>query len=258
MTYNMIKAIYITICVLIAGTIQAQMYELFQEKTHVSQGDTLLYRLLEPTFQSPDDKYPVVLFLHGAGERGDDNKRQLYHVMPEFTKYAARKNHPCYVIAPQCPREDYWTSGERMPAGDIAWNDEVDPLQRMALEIVDQVLTNESADPDRVYVVGLSMGGAGTWDILYHYPDRFAAAIPICGWTDPEKARRIKDIPIWIFHGMDDNTVAFEESRTMYEALKQEGGDAILTALEGVRHNAWDYVFSDNTLVMDWLFSQSK
>lgn len=253
-----IKYILLLAGLLIANLLPAQMYEFFQEKTHVSEGDTLLYRLLEPTFESKDGSYPVVLFLHGAGERGDDNMRQLWHVMPEFAALSARKNHPCYVIAPQCPAEDYWTSGRRKDEGGIAWNDDVDPNQRMIMEIVDNVLANDDADPDRLYIVGLSMGGAGTWDMLFHYPDRFAAAIPVCGWTDVSRAPRIRHIPIWIFHGTDDNIVPFHESLSMYNALKEAGGRPILTALEGVAHNSWDHVFSENTLVMDWLFSQGK
>lgn len=235
------------------------MYELFKPRMHPgANGDTLLYRLLEPTFESTDGAYPVVLFLHGAGERGDNNAQQLYHVMPEFASLDARKNHPCYVIAPQCPLIQYWTSGERMDEGDVDWQDSTNALQQMIMEVLDQVVQKEDADPARVYLIGLSMGGAGSWDLLAHYPDRFTAAVPICGWTSKNHARKIAHIPVWIFHGSDDNVIPVAESRTIYRALQDAGGSPIYTELEGVRHNAWDFVFSGNALVMDWLFSKRK
>ena len=253
------QTLLVLLCVLMQPfTGQTQTYQLFSKEVYINGVDTLRYRLLAPAINSEKEKVPVLVFLHGMGERGRENSRQLLHVMPEFARTAVRQKYPCYVIAPQCSPDNYWTSGERMNDGDIAWVSRPDRPQEMVMEVLDQILEHPSADADRVYLIGLSMGGAGTWDMLVHFPDRFAAAIPICGWTSLDNAPKIAHIPVWIFHGADDLTIPVAESHDMYKALKRAGGHPIYTELEGVRHNSWDYVFSNGTYVLDWLFNQRK
>jgi predicted peptidase len=240
--------------------VEGQLYDLFEVKTIKDEaGKTMNYRLL-----SPDDRFinqekvPILIFLHGAGERGDNNTAQLVHVLTNFVQTTARVKYPCYIIAPQCPKNEWWTAGSYQSDGSISWEEEPSYLQKMTMSIVDELIEKEKGDPNRIYVGGLSMGGMGTWDLIAHYPNRIAAAFPICGWGNPVYANKIKHIPVWAFHGADDPVVPPEGTSLMIQALKQVGGQPIYTEYEGVKHASWEFPFSDQTYVFDWLFAQSK
>jgi predicted peptidase len=215
-------------------------------------GKKLPYRLLTPLRYDHGERYPLVLFLHGAGERGNDNVAQLLHGVPEFVAPAKRKKYPCFLLAPQCPRHERWAdwSARRQPEMPT------EPL-RLALAALEQMQKEYSVDADRIYVTGLSMGGFGTWDLVSRYPERFAAAVPICGGGDPAMASRLTQLPIWAFHGRRDLVVPARCSRTMIEALKQAGGQPRYTEFPRVGHASWVPAYKDSEL-FGWLFAQKR
>lgn len=215
------------------------------------------YRLLRPEVSEPGIRHPVVLFLHGAGERGDDNEAQLTFLPRWMSEAGNRRRHPCFLIAPQCRKGHAWAEidwklkrplplAER-PTADLA----------AAVAALDAVLASEPADPGRVYVTGLSMGGYGTWDLACRHPERFAAALPICGGGDAASARRLVTLPVWCFHGGDDPLVPAELSRAMIAAIVAAGGTPIYSELPGVGHDSWTPAYR-NPAVLDWLFAQRR
>jgi predicted peptidase len=217
-------------------------------------GKTLPYRLMKPDHYDPKMKYPLVLFLHGAGERGTDNEKQLVHGVPEFAKAENRKKYPCFLIAPQCPAKEGWS--DFMSKKAVASKGPSEP-GRLAVELVKAIQKEFSIDPDRLYITGLSMGGFGTWDIICRNPDMFAAAVPICGGGDESQAEKIAKMPIWVFHGAKDPIVKPERSREMVDALKKAGGNPKYTEYPGVAHNSWEKAYKDHEM-FKWLFEQKK
>jgi predicted peptidase len=227
-------------------------------QSHVFQdGDyTLPYRLLMPKPYDAKQKYPLVIFLHGAGERGDDNEKQLVHGMNDFASDEVMAKFPALVFAPQCPSGEQWGGINRLAKSPTP-PDEFTPALAAALKAVDSLRKEFSIDDKRIYITGLSMGGYGSWDALAKRTELFAAAAPICGGGDPAQASKFKDIPIWAFHGADDQTVPVERSREMIEALKAAGAKPKFTEYPGVGHNSWAQTYSDPALY-EWLFAQRK
>ncbi len=218
-----------------------------------ADGNVLHYRLLTPVDYDASQKYPLVLFLHGAGERGDDNKAQLVHGGRNFADAAFRKRHPAIIVAPQCPKESTWASF-RPRSGDGGSPEA--PLERV-FELLESLQQEFSVDATRIYGMGLSMGGYGTWDILRRKPELLAAAVPICGGGVPESAASYSATPIWVVHGSADNAVPVELSRKMVDALRAAGSGVIYSEYDGVGHDSWTQTF-DNQLIWDWLFAQRK
>jgi len=221
------------------------------------KGGKLLYRLLTPVAAEPGRKYPLVLYLHGAGGRGSDNTRQLTDA--DFCPKLLNKanflgRYPCYLIAPQVPHRKRWVEvhwGLRehtMPA---------DPNEhmRMALEVVDAALSQYPVDPNRVYVTGPSMGGFGTWDAIQRRPGFFAAAIPVCGGGDAAQAPKLAKMPIWVWHGDSDRSVPTSRSRDMVAAIRAAGGKPLYTEAPNCGHRVWPQVYG-SAQVWDWLFAQ--
>jgi len=212
-------------------------------------GQRLRYLFTVPgSEERPDAGWPLVLFLHGAGERGDDLARVRVHGPPKLTDEIPELTR-CVLVAPQCPLEDWW--------------------QAATLEaLVDEVETLVEVDASRLYVTGLSMGGYGTWALLARTPERFAAAAPICGggdlgrlWEeyatgyDLDGLLRARDVPVWAFHGDADTVIPVEESRLLVRALQGVGADARLTVYPGVGHDSWTRTYADPEL-WAWLFAQ--
>jgi predicted peptidase len=214
-------------------------------------------RLLAPVKIEPGRKYPLVVFLHGAGERGADNVLQLKYLPAWLAVPAARERHPCFVLAPQCRMDERWV--------DVSWADKTsipraaEPTTdlRAVMAMLEAVLNDEPIDPDRVYLTGISMGGFGTWDLASRMPDRFAALLPICGGGDERTAARIAGIPTWVVHGDADKAVPVERSRTMVEAVKAAGGTVKYTEYEGVGHDSWTPAYRDPA-TLEWLFKQRR
>jgi poly(3-hydroxybutyrate) depolymerase/lysophospholipase L1-like esterase len=221
-----------------------------------ADGAKLPYRLLKPRNYDPAQKYPLVLFLHGAGERGEDNGSQLKHGAPAFAKAEAREKYPCFVIAPQCPKDRKWVEMDWGGPSGIAPAD-AGPMQALTLACVDAIAKEFSVDQDRLYVTGLSMGGYGTWDLITRFPAKWAAAAPVCGGGDKSKAPLAKPVPVWAFHGTADHTVLPIRSQDMVAALKGTGAAAVLTEYPGVGHDSWTLAYSEPNL-LPWLFAQRR
>jgi predicted peptidase len=219
-------------------------------------GKTLLYRLLEPDNYDPKKKYPLVIFLHGAGERGSDNTKQLVHGVADFCKEANRKAYPCFLIAPQCPEGKKWCEVDWGAESHKQPKEPSEPM-RLLLELLPKLQKEYSIDDRRIYVTGLSMGGFGTWDVIARHPELFAAAVPICGGGDEATAEKIAKLPIWAFHGDKDGAVKVSRSRNMIEALKKAGGDPKYTEYKAVGHDSWTRTYADPEM-MKWLFSQKR
>jgi len=221
-----------------------------------ARGKKLPYRLLKPLAIEDGKKYPLVIFLHGAGERGTDNEKQLIHAVPQFAAEENRKKYPCFLIAPQCPEGKRWV--------EVDWGSDshVQPKEpgeagRLTLELIDKLMKELPIDPDRIYLTGLSMGGFGTWDLMARRPELFAATAPVCGGADESTAEKIKHIPVWVFHGAKDTAVKPARSRNIVAALEKAGGKPKYTEYPDVGHNSWDNAYRDPKL-FEWMFGQRK
>lgn len=216
------------------------------------------YRLLKPAAVEAGKRYPVVLFLHGAGERGDDNKSQLKY-LPEWLAAAERREKfPCFVIAPQCPSERKWSDVDWGTRKSPEFKDKPTDAMQVAINILDEVVKKFPVDAKRQYLTGLSMGGYGTWDLAMRQPDRFAAIAPICGGGDPTQGAKIKHLPIWAWHGDADFAVPVERSREMIAALEKAGGKPKYSELKGVGHDSWTAAYTSKDNLLPWLFEQAK
>ena len=225
-----------------------------------STGHQLPYRVLWPVGYKQDTthRYPMVLFLHGAGERGTDNQLQLTHGAALFL--ANQTAYPAIVVVPQCATEDYWAQMEKDTLGNRFFNfDEVpNPSLAAVTELLNQFLQTEQTDPERIYLMGLSMGGMGTFELLARQPQTFAAAVPICGGTNPALVPIYgTQVPLWIFHGTDDGVVEVIHSRRVVAALKRLGVATRYTEYPGVGHGSWDNAFAEPELLA-WLFSHRR
>ena len=253
------KIVSFCFLVLLAFSVSAQ--ESYQKKEFVSSsGDSLRYRLLCPAEDKSGEKYPLVLFLHGGGERGNDNETQLTHGGQMFLNPVNREKHPAFVLIPQCPADAYWAYPSRpasffpaeMPVGQ-----EISPVFKSLKELLDTYLALPQVDKNRIYIVGLSMGGMGTYDMVIRFPELFAAAIPICGTVNPSRLTNVKGVAFRIFHGDADNVVTVEGSREAYMALKKAGIDVEYIEFPGCGHDSWTPAFNYPGF-MDWLFEQEK
>jgi len=254
----------ISFCLLLPFGVAAQSDVLYQEATFQHEGLELPFRILYPSSIEQGKQYPLLLFLHGAGERGNDNKKQLIHGSHLFTDPGNRQRFPSIVVLPQCPEDDYWSNVNRTVNEDGSRSFEFDvqkpPTDAMqaVIALMDSLLGTDMVDKDRVYVGGLSMGGMGTFEIAYRRPDWFAAAFPICGGGDPSSADAIAgEIPFWIFHGEKDDIVLPENSRRMARAIRDKGGEARLTIYPEANHNSWDPAFAEPD-ILTWVYSHSK
>ena len=181
---------------------------------------------------------PLVLFLHGSGERGDD--LDLVRVHGPAKQASDGTALPFALAAPQCPAGSWWH-----------WQEEA------LIGLLDELLATQPIDPDRVYLTGLSMGGIGTWDLAARYSDRFAAIAPICGWAGPWMAGLLKDMPIWAFHNADDEAVAVDGTTRIAAAIEAAGGTIRTTINPTGGHNAWTAAYDDPELY-EWLLAQRR
>lgn len=273
----MIKKIIALVCLLTPylfaeGNSVFSIADKFIKASHSFQGSSLPYRIFTPEIIDPAKKYPLVLALHGMGERGTDNNLQLTanKMATCWAETAIQDKNPCFVIAPQCPVTSGWADS---------------PVKDVLLNLVETALTKYNIDKDRVYITGLSMGGNGTWNCISLRPDLFAAAVPIAGWGNNTKGPVLKNIPIWAYHGHSDNVVSVDNSRFMVEAIANQGIEAIYTncyyvdtrsmpieklnneikarssliysELLGYYHDVWGYAYSYQPM-FDWVFSKRK
>ena len=221
-----------------------------------ANGETLNYQWMTPWKAQAGTKYPLVIFLHGSGERGMHNHEQMRNGVHAFCEKGVREQHPCYLLAPQCPPDERWgASSKDWPN---LWREEPTRAGRLVLELIDQMLEKHpDIDRSRIYITGLSMGGFGTFDLMMRRPELFAAGMPVCGGGDPAQAERIKDIPIWAFHGALDDVVLPRNSRDMVAALKKQKASVRYTEYSTLYHDIW-YQTYYNPVVTEWLFIQKK
>jgi predicted peptidase len=243
--------------------VHAQNLSLYQKKWMVQGGDTLPYRILFPEGYDSTVKYPVIFFLHGAGERGRDNEKQLTHGAKLFLKEEVRENYPAIVIFPQCPVDDYWGNLLRMHGDSdkrtFYFLEEGLPGRHMLLlqQLVLYILEKYPCKMDQIYAGGLSMGGMGTFELVKRMQRFFAAAFPICGGANPATAKSMKKVKWWVFHGAKDDVVPPYHSEVMVDALKKAGAKVKFTLYPNANHNSWDSAFAEPEL-LSWLFSQRK
>jgi predicted peptidase len=222
----------------------------------VASGQVLPYRLLKPRNYDPGKKYPLVLFLHGVGERGSDNQAQLKNAVSIFAREKNRKEFPSFVVVPQCPSDQHWVEMDfRADSG--VQPAEPSPAMRMNIELLAALQKEFSIDLDRIYAAGISMGGFGVWDALSRYSGLFAAGVAVCGGGDESKAYKIETTPVWAFHSEDDPLVKVARSRNMVKALRDAGGTVKYTEYQGLGHISWDKAFNEPEL-LPWLFSQQR
>jgi predicted peptidase len=185
-------------------------------------------------------KWPLLLFLHGAGERGDDVQLVAKHGPPKLI--AAGQQFPFVVVSPQCPAWEWWSNGTQTVALDA---------------LIDDIVARYRIDQRRIYLTGLSMGGFGTWKLATEFPRRFAAIAPVCGKGEPAKAQLIKDLPAWVFHGAKDPVVSVSNSKDMVEALRQCGSDVKLTLYPEAQHDSWTETYN-NPALYEWFLQHQS
>lgn len=257
--------VIILLCMTVTSHVTAQDLSLFEKKEFVSsRGDTLLYRVLYPANYDPGRKYPLILVLHGAGERGNDNEKQLVHGGKLFLADSNRIKYPAIILFPQCPQNSYWSSVKidrtTQPltiAFDYA-SSQITPPLNSAIELTRSYINDGKADRRRVYVTGLSMGGMGTFEAVYREPKLFAAAAPICGGGDTKAySKQSARVPFRIFHGADDAVVSVDLSRAMVGRLKELNASVQYVEYPDVNHNSWDNAFAEPDF-LGWFFGNRR
>jgi len=212
-----------------------QLEKLFEKEITVTAKYHYLLSL-PAGYENDDRRWPLMLFLHGAGESGESLAKVKANGPPKLIAGNERA-FPCIVVSPQSPGR--------------GWN----PDYLAAL--LDDICAAYRVDPERIYLTGLSIGGYGSWMLAAAQPDRFAAIVPICGGGNPADADKLKGIPIWVFHGAEDKTVKLENSTKMVDALKARGSDVKFTVYPGVGHDSWTETYA-NPELYDWLFAQKR
>jgi predicted peptidase len=241
---------------------KAQM-SLYQKLYFIKEKDTLPYRLLLPENYDATKKYPLIFFLHGSGERGNDNEAQLVHGGKLFLKDSLRKNYPAIVIFPQCPANSFWSNVDikknKKEESDLKFQTGGKPTVAMGLlqQLVKNIIKNYPVQKKQIYVGGLSMGGMGTFEMVNRNPSLFAAAFPICGGADSAIASKIKRVNWWVFHGAKDDVVLPKYSQQIVDALQKINASVKFTLYPEANHNSWDSAFAEPGL-MQWILSNKK
>lgn len=226
-----------------------------------SNGYKLNYRVLYPLNYSPDKHYPVILFLHGAGERGNDNEAQLVHGGDMFASYENQSKYPAIIIAPQCPEGETWSTYTHPSKNNgvrvYPFSSPATPAMKAVKEMLDSYISKGIVDTKRIYITGLSMGGMGTFDAVCRYPNFFAAASPICGGSNLKRLEQFKGkTGFSIYHGSADDTVDPKFSREAYDTLQKIHADVRYKEYPGVKHNSWDNAFAEPDY-LDWMFKHN-
>lgn len=241
----------------------AQTNNNFIKDKFIAKGDTLPLRILYPQNFDATKKYPVILFLHGSGERGNDNKKQLVHGGKMFLEDNFRENYPAVVIFPQCANDSYWAnvkifsnekSNEKF---DFKTSGRPTKAMQLLTKYVNELQKLSYLDEDRFYIGGLSMGGMGTYELLRRETKTFAAAFIICGGDNINNVKKYYKVPLWIFHGEKDDVVNSQYANDIAKELEKRNAAYKLTIYPNTNHNSWDMAFAEKDL-MPWLFSHKK
>lgn len=244
--------------VLVLGSCMTKRMQFISRSFKDKNNIVLPYQIFYPqNYKTKGIKSPLVIFLHGAGERGNDNTAQLIHVVPYLTSKEIQDKFNFVLYAPQCPTEDYWAPVKRMEWYTI--NDgKVTPGMQANISMMERLLKDPNIDTNRVYVIGLSMGGFGTTDLLSRKPEWFAAAIPICGGADLSKIKSYAAVPLWIFHGANDNVVPASISQDLYNSRKAlDYTQTMYHEFPNGNHGVWEQAIR-YPLALEWLFAQKK
>ena len=218
-------------------------------------GKPLKYRFLAPPQVVAGNRYPLLVCLHGAGERGDDNGKQIGYFRPLFSG-KHRTDFPACVIIPQVPQGHLWaTYGWGTKTKAMA--ETPSPTLALVKALIDELVAKQPIDADRLYITGGSMGGYGTWETIQRWPTLFAAAVPICGGGEVSRAKDLVHLPVWAFHGDKDNVIAADNTQRMIAALEAAGGTPKFSLYPGVGHNSWDKAYGEPAL-LPWLFAQKR
>ncbi|MHC5083450.1 MAG: carboxylesterase family protein [Planctomycetota bacterium] len=217
-------------------SIQTGQHEATLSRAVTMELDYLIY--LPDDYGKTDDSWPLMIFLHGAGERGSNLNLVKQHGPPKLVEEG--KDLPFIIVSPQCPADKWWAN-----------------IPERIMALVDEITEKYNVDENRVYLTGLSMGGYGTWALAATYPDRFAAIAPVCGGGIKFLAYALKDVPVWAFHGDADQVVPVQGSIDLVETLKEIGGNAKLTVYPGVGHDSWTQTYNNDQLYQ-WFLSHSK
>jgi predicted peptidase len=258
-----LKLVFLAFVVCNSSLLFAQDLSLYSKENFIYNGDTLPYRMLLPLKYDAKKKYPLIIFLHGSGERGRDNEAQLGHGADLFLRDSIRRNYPAIVVFPQCPGESYFSNVDRREgkSGEERFIFQTGGKPTLAMDLLqrllEQLIKNYPVHKKQLYVGGLSMGGMGTFEIVYRNPNLFAAAFPICGGADAESAGNFAKTAWWIFHGAKDDVVLPQFSQRIATALKAIHADVKFTLYPEANHNSWDNAFAEPAL-MQWLFSKHK
>jgi predicted peptidase len=221
------------------------------------KGDTLRYRMLYPDYDTLR-KYPLVIFLHGSGERGNDNDAQLKWGVQAFATDEMMTMYPAIVIAPQCPLGVGWSNFSRTNTSrNMQLQATPSKPMELLIALIHDMIKKAPIDTNRIYITGLSMGGFGTFDAIERYPNLFAAAMPVCGGGDTSRAASIAHIPIWIVHGSEDGTVNPLYSVDMLQALMKSGAHPGFSMYPETGHFSWLAAYN-NKLAIEWMFRQRK
>lgn len=214
-------------------------------------GVTLPYRLYVPASAKGDQSLPLILYLHGSGGAGTDNRKQISGGNTRGTHIwiepAMQKRYPAFVLAPQIAEGFKWHSSSDEPLPHVA----------ALFELLDQLRSELHVDTRRIYVIGQSLGGYGAWDLIARHPDTFAAAVPLCGSGDPQRILSARDVPVWAFHGAKDTTVLASRSREMVAALRTVNSSVRYTEYTDVGHDVWTRAFAERDLP-EWMFAQQR
>jgi predicted peptidase len=258
---NFIVILSIALLWLSSSFAQSRIETGFLDRSVEVAGSTYHYQVYVPASYTPAQRWPVILFLHGAGERGNDGLTQTQVGLGTAIRQNSSR-YPAIVVFPQAPKDSLWVG---VPA-------------RAAMAALEKTTGEFQTDPDRIYLTGLSMGGNGSWYLAYRYPAKFAALAPICGWVSrfspwfqnaetvvpadsgapfEALARRIARMPIWIFHGEEDNAVPVDQSRQAAAALTSAGAPVQYTELPGLGHNSWDAAYGSARFAT-WLLKQKR
>lgn len=227
----------------------------FSRQVYSSGDYSLPYAIYVPKNYDCGENYPLLVFLHGAGERGSDNELQLTVAIQKMFDDVNSPVYDSIVIAPQCPIDRQWVmtpfDSMNYSVADTPESEELEAVCGIIADTIDEY----NIDTDRIYVTGISMGGYGTWDMLCRHGKRIAAGMPVCGGGDPSYAKQLKYIPIRTFHGSEDGAVPPDGTRKMFAALRMAGSKvAEYTEFDGMDHGIWDTVYSEKAN-LDWLYS---
>jgi predicted peptidase len=238
----------------VAGACNAQdTADGFVARVHTGPtGPGMPYRLFIPVGQHPGEPLPLIVYLHGSGGAGTDNRRQISggntagtHI---WTTPALQAKHQAFVLVPQIPTDAQWSATE---------SDALAPYAQRVLDLVARLSKEFAIDADRIYLVGQSLGGFGVWDVVSKRPKLFAAAVPLCGGGDATRVRAARDVAIWAFHGTRDVVVPVQASRDMVAALKSVGSSVRYTEYPEAGHDVWRLAFA-NPELPEWMFAQRR